>query len=180
MLRGHIPPNFATATSFRASAPYPPVEVEAPNLRYAQLLHQDTASAQGEFTAVTLYIYQSWLFDPVCGPAAKTMREIAIVEMHHLDLLSQVISLLGGDPTFSAVRNNRCIVWNGSMVNYCKNLPQMIRYDIRAEQEAIANYRRHIAFIKDRHIQALLERIIEDEEIHLAIFRQMLERLESV
>ena len=108
------------------------------------------------------------------------MREIAVVEMHHLDLLSQVISLLGGDPTFSAVRNNRCIVWNGSMVNYCKNLPQMIRYNIRAEQEAIANYRRHIAFIKDRQIQALLERIIEDEEIHLAIFRQMLERLESV
>ena len=175
MLCGNIPANLPAVNNFHASSPYPPAELERQNLRYAQILHQDTASAQGEFTAVTLYIYQSWLFDAVSPEAGKTMREVAIVEMHHLDLLSQVINLLGGDPTFSAVRNNRCVVWNGSMVNYCKSFSQMLRYNIKSEQEAVAAYRRHLALIKDVHIQALIERIIEDEEIHLSIFRQMLE-----
>ena len=32
-----------------------------------------------------------------------------------------------------------------------------------------------LTLIKDVHIQALIERIIEDEEVHLSIFRKMLE-----
>ena len=175
MLCGNIPADLPAVNHFHAPSPYPPVEVEGQNLRYAQILHQDTASAQGEFTAVNLYIYQSWLFDAVSPGAGKIMRELAIVEMHHLDLLSRVINLLGGDPTFSAVRNNRSIVWNGSMVHYCKSFPQMIRYNIKAEQEAVATYRRHLTLIKDVHIKALIERIIQDEEVHLSIFRKMLE-----
>ena len=42
---------------------------------------------------------------------------------------------------------------------------------------AIENYKKDIAVIKDIHIQALLSRIIEDEELHLQIFHELLSKL---
>lgn len=72
-------------------APYPPVAVREKNPFYAALLAEDFAAATGELTAIHQYVYQSWIF-------AQRRYDIARVEMLHLDILGQLITLLGCVP----------------------------------------------------------------------------------
>ena len=53
----------------------------------------------------------------------------------------------------------------------------MLIADIAREEGAIKKYREHIASIDDEFIKALLERIIEDELVHLNIFYYFLQNL---
>ena len=73
-----------------APEPYPPLEVEGPNPQYARLLGIDMAGGRGEMTSITQYLYHSWTL-PDFDNAAPTLRQIAQVEMHHLDMLGVLI-----------------------------------------------------------------------------------------
>lgn len=54
----------------------------------------------------------------------------------------------------------------------------MLEADIKAETDAIAEYRRILTCISNAALAALIERIIEDEELHLSEFRSMKEELD--
>ncbi|MBC8571172.1 ferritin-like domain-containing protein [Zongyangia hominis] len=158
-----------------APEPYPPIRVEKPNRRYAQMLSVDMASAKSEMTSITQYVYHSWVLHGTYGEAAHTLDRIAMVEMRHLDILGQLIVLLGGDPVYQSTRQNRRIVWNGAMVTYRKRFTQAIQDDIALEQAAIDLYTRQAAAILDPYVSTIIRRIIQDELIHLKIFRSLLE-----
>ena len=49
----------------------------------------------------------------------------------------------------------------------------MIRADIEAEKDAIGQYKRHIKMIGDDYVNAVLERIIKDEEYHIMILQSL-------
>jgi len=51
----------------------------------------------------------------------------------------------------------------------------MILADIEAEKAAINQYRMHIKVIKDECVNAVLERIIKDEEYHIMVLQALLE-----
>ncbi len=55
----------------------------------------------------------------------------------------------------------------------------MLKYNIRLEQNTILNYQRHIAMIDDPYVQRLLNRIIEDEVIHIQCFQTLLREYEK-
>jgi bacterioferritin len=95
------------------------------------------------------------------------LRGIAIVEMHHLELLGEYINRLGLYPTYSFYQGTRRMRWNSGFVCYGRNLRDMLDSDIAAETKAIEGYERDIRSIPDPVIQSLLRRIIEDEEIHV-------------
>lgn len=172
-LPAESPPAMETVT---APEPYPPIQVEKPNRRYAQMLGVDLASAKSEMTSITQYIYHGWVLHKAFAEAAHTIDRIAMVEMHHMDILGQLIVLLGGDPVYQSVRQNRRIVWNGNMVAYRKNFVQAIQDDIALEQAAIDTYTRQAAAILDPYVSTMIRRIIQDELIHLKIFRSLLEK----
>ena len=50
----------------------------------------------------------------------------------------------------------------------------MIRADIEAEKAAIEQYTMHIKMIKDEDVDAVLERIIKDEEYHIMLLKALL------
>ena len=50
----------------------------------------------------------------------------------------------------------------------------MLQADIEAEKAAIHQYRLHISMIQDDCINAVLNRIIHDEEYHIMILQQMI------
>ncbi|BCI60285.1 ferritin-like domain-containing protein [Solibaculum mannosilyticum] len=163
------------APRYAAPEPYPSIQVCGPNKKYAQMLKIDLACPQSELTAVTQYVYQSWQLDPKLSQVSNTMRHVAMVEMHHLDMLGQLIVLLGGNPTFSCRQQGRQIIWDGGMVTYCHDsLAQMMKENIAAEEFAIETYQRQIKCIDDPNIVAILQRIILDEKVHLEIFHQYL------
>ena len=160
--------------STAAKGEYPPIQIAEPNPQYSQLLAIDLASAQSELTSIMQYIYQSWRLYGPYQKVGEVMECIARVEMHHMEILGKLITLLGGNPKYMSVQHHCPTFWQADMVAYSGNLRQMIQEDIVLEQAAIDTYLRQFQIIKNPYIQAIIQRIIEDEKVHLAIFHKYL------
>lgn len=150
----------------KSNLPYPDIKVEKENIEYAKLLMYPYASMVSEDTATHLYMYQSFILDNNIG---KILENIAIVEMHHLEMLAKTINLLGLKPEYKS----NDIPWTSNYVNYTTNLKDILKINIEAETLAIKNYQNLIKVINDKYIKKMLERIIIDEEIHLKIFNDL-------
>lgn len=161
---------------FSDSAPYPAIQVEGPNAAYAKEMLDNIGSRDSEMTAISLYIYNSTILKAQKTEFSENFHHIAIVEMHHLDIFSQLALQLGADPRLWCRRSRGMTYWNPSYNEYPRALPQLIRYAQAGEEKAIAQYRRQSRLIQDPHIVAILERVIKDEELHLALFRKMLKQ----
>lgn len=162
------------STSTQALPPYPPIHPQK-NPYYARLLAEDYAGVQSELTAIAQYLYQSVLTQT--EPAlAKTLARIAQDEMHHLQILAKLIHALGGDPQYRA-RTNPTMghFWSGQNVCYQTSVPDLLFQDIQGEKAAIEGYRRRIACILDESVRQNLQRILLDEERHLALLTRLLQ-----
>lgn len=151
---------------YKSNLPYPDIKVEKENIEYAKLLMYPYASMVSEDTATHLYMYQSFILDDNIG---KILENIAIVEMHHLEMLAKTINLLGLKPEYKS----NDIPWTSNYINYTNNLKDILKINIEAETLAIKNYQNLIKVINDKYIKKMLERIIVDEEIHLKIFNDL-------
>ncbi|KUO52874.1 MAG: hypothetical protein APF76_14710 [Desulfitibacter sp. BRH_c19] len=154
--------------------PYPPIKVMEANPRYARILLESYAGNVSEMTAINLYLYHHYDSDDELPEFADIVEAVAIVEMHHLEILAKLIILLGGDPRY---HGSDGAWWSGRYVDYLTGEPCLqIHADIRAESAAITQYRQQIIAIDDPYVQAMLQRIIKDEQLHLAIFRKLLNK----
>lgn len=154
------------------SDPYPEPKVTQPNLYYASLLLEDYAGNASELTAINQYMHHHFMFDNKYEDLAELEECIAIIEMHHLELLAGTILLLGVDPKYRTITNNSQTFWDATYVFYGTDICDRLAADIAAEKQAIKKYRKHHYLIDDIHIKILLERIIKDEEYHLKLFTQ--------
>jgi len=95
--------------------------------------------------------------------------------MHHLEILGKLIYQLGNLPSFYTVDSNiECVIpWTSKNVNYATNLSTILLDNIAREMKAIKTYQKHIQEINDPYIKKILERIIEDEEVHIHCFEQI-------
>jgi len=153
-------------------APYPKIK-ESIEPETVKILKKDYAGQNGEFTAIAQYVFQHGRIKD--NPEfANSILKIAIVEMKHLDLLGDAIVALGGNPCF----NDNKYFWDASTVNYAPTFKEMIKANIYAESVAIVNYEKHINMIENPSVKALLDRIIEDEKLHLRFFEETLKSLE--
>lgn len=157
---------------YKSTLPYPALKVESKNIEYAKMLLHPYASMISKDTSTHLYLYQSFIVDE---EISETLKHIAIVEMHHLDMLARTINLLGLDPKYEVDDHP----WTAQYVKYNKNISQMMLTNIKNETLAIKNYRSLIKAIDDRYIKQLLRRIIIDEEIHLKIFNDIYNKVKD-
>lgn len=159
--------------------PYPEVKVEEKNPYYADLLSEDYAGRVSESSATFLYSYQHFNTFDSNVEFSKTIEEISVVEMKHLEMLGKTIKLLGKEPIYKTCEASRgdCIMWTASNIDYSSGLKDMLEIDIKAETEAIKTYENHKKIINDKHIKNMLERIILDEKRHLEIFRLLYDEL---
>lgn len=162
---------------FQLNVPYPEIKISEKIIQYARLLQDDYAGVISELTAINQYSYHHFITDDVDKETADTFAGIAVVEMHHLELLAQAIIKLGGDPLFRGSYSNGGQFWNGSYVKYAKGTRQILLEAIKSEQEAIAQYKKHISMIRDSGIRQLLERIILDEQYHITIINNLLNKV---
>lgn len=79
------------AILYAAPEPYPPIRVERPNPRYAQMLQANFASAGSELTSITQYTYHSLVLGRSAPEAADALHHISITEMHHLDIFGRLV-----------------------------------------------------------------------------------------
>lgn len=149
---------------------YPKLMNVRQNKRYAELLYNNFSGEAGELTAVTQYIYEHIELKKY-DSFSKILLSIAIEEMHHLDLIGDLIKKLGKKAYY--INNENCF-WNAKNVKYhFNNIYDMLSYNIETEKQAIIEYKQAIKYTQNKSIKNLLERIILDEQTHLEIFNRL-------
>ena len=170
--------DFASLRPVMVDLPYPPIQVEGQNLAYANLISMDYCGSVSEMTALTQYINNENRLSCNNCSVAKTLLGIAMSEMIHLQKLGELIFLLGGTVDFVArPHNGRPVMWTPECLKLPDQLKAMLLTDVEGEYAAINQYRMHIRMIKDAYVNAVLERIIKDEEYHIMLLQWMLKEL---
>ena len=165
---------------FKVNKPYPKIKVEEKNYYYANILLNDYSSNISELSAITQYIYQYFDKFNTNQEFSNIMQNIAKVEMFHLELLGKTIKLLGINPKFIFINKNlynNLTYWNSSFIDYNSNIKLMLKNNIIIEEKATENYKKDITIISDKYIKKLLNRIIEDEYLHIEIFKYLLNKV---
>ena len=98
----------------------------------------------------------------------------------HLQKLGELIYLLGGNVDYTAKTQNGCSqMWTPKFITIPENPRDMLIADIEAEKDAIRQYRMHMGMICDSSVNAVLERIIRDEEYHIILLQTLMDELEE-
>ncbi len=157
-----------------ADAPYPEIQVLGPDPKMGALILDNVGGSNSEISTVALYVYNHFISNEEFKKVANIFKRIAIVEMRHLDIFSELSLALGVEPRFWTIQNERFRYWTPSYVNYALDLKTMIHRALNGELAAIEKYQQQIAVTNDPNIVANLQRVILDEELHADIFRQMI------
>lgn len=155
---------------------YPPVRVKERNQFYANLLMVDYCGSVSELTAITQYVHGESCVSCESCAQARTLIGIAMAEMIHLQKLAELIVLLGGSISFAVpTRNGRPQMWTPEYVNLSNGISRIISSNIEAERAAISQYEQHMRMIEDECVNAVLARIVQDEEYHIMLLQMMQE-----
>ncbi|MEM2935767.1 MAG: ferritin-like domain-containing protein [Candidatus Bathyarchaeia archaeon] len=115
------------------------------------------------------YMWQHVLVTGIKGAAVENIfREIAITEMKHAEKIAERLAYLGGTPTTKP-----------DPIFIGGNLEEMIKNDVKAEEEAVALYKQTIKVADeegDITTKRLFEEILGHEEDHLDTFTKLLEK----
>ncbi len=152
----------------KADKPYPSLTGITENCQVLRLISPAYAGRKGELTATLQYVYQS-IYLGECGKEklSRLLLDIAVTEMHHIQILGALITRLGAPPLFTSCPPYPEGFYSASCVNYAKSPEAILSADIRGEREAISEYKRLLYCLNDEKIGAVISRIIEDEQVHL-------------
>lgn len=154
--------------------PYPAIRVKEKNTAYANLLSIDYCGAVSELSAIAQYINNENRISAEYCSLGKTILGIGMAEMMHLQKLGELICLLGGNVDYTArFQNGRQKMWTPEYLELPQNIRKMIMADIEAERDAISQYKMHMKMINDEYINAVLARIVKDEEYHIMILQSL-------
>ena len=160
----------------KINLPYPKIQVKSQNKKYAKILSTDFCGKISEFTAISQYINHELRLDNKYSNASKTLLSISKIEMIHMQIIGEIIILLGGSPNYCFYDYDSYNFWTPQYVEYGTNYVNMILLDINSEYKAIKQYEDHINAINDNYIKAILERIIKDEKYHIELLTELLDQ----
>lgn len=156
------------------SSPYPEVRVSGENRQFGEQLCSAVGGSSGEFGTVSEYVYQSVIFEQSHPEISRIFAKLAKVEMHHLRMISELVNKLGADPVYGWYSGNEPVYWNGSSVNYTRELQTALIHDLNGEQKAYASYISLARQSGDRYVFAVLTRIALDEMIHTSLLKSII------
>jgi bacterioferritin len=163
--------------AYHVNKPYP-VPVNLPrNPQQGALLSLAYAGRDSEMTALSQYVVHHETCSDTDPQISKDILQIGIIEMFHLDMLGSCMKQLGVGVNL-AVQNGRSLqFWSTQNIKYGCNLRDRIAIDIQSEAACIAQYQQIIRRMPNDAINALLQRIIDDEELHIKLFENMLTKI---
>lgn len=156
---------------------YPDIAIMEKNKSYAEMLTEDLAAPKSEMTTVHQYLFQAWnIEEPYCT-IQNVMERVSQVEIHHFNIIGQLITLLGGKASCRVIEKDGPVIWNGSMVNYTTKIKEMMENNMEAERGAADTYWEQSKKVKDPYLSKMLERLAWDEQLHFELFRNFLVQL---
>jgi len=120
-----------------------------------------------ELGAILQYMSQHYaLADADYGQVAAPVKQIAIDEMRHAEMLAERICELGGVP----------VTEPGAKRQKSQTIGEAMDYDLEQEEKAIQEYNLHLQVCRDSFdsISAkLFEQILREEQLHLNYFQNI-------
>jgi bacterioferritin len=169
-------PMDADMSPYHLPDPYP-VPVNLPQNSYeSSLLSIAYAGVNSEMTALSQYVVHHETCAGTNPDISHDILQIGIIEMFHLDMLGSCIKQLGGSVDLIN-RYGKPQYWTSKNVKYGSDLISRLKIDIQSENDCINSYRRIISLLKNQALIDLLARIIADEELHITLFNQMIDKL---
>ena len=157
-----------------SSGELPNVIADRPSAKIVGLLKDVSFSKCSEQTALSTYLYQSWITFPQYPNLSRSLEQISMVEMRHLDALAKAIVTFGGKPNFS---NSNGAYWSAAYLNQTSDPLCFLRKNIEAEKHGITKYRDLQNQITNESLTSLIDRIIADELLHIQVFERYLDTL---
>jgi len=138
-------------------------------LTSAKLLEMLNEAIARELQVSIQYMWQHVQWKGVEGYAVSDeFKKIAIAEMKHAEKIAERLWYLGGKPTTKP-----------NPINVGDELKEMIGFDVKAEEEAIAMYKQIMDVAEkegDVATREIFEEIEEEEEEHHDFFTGLLEK----
>ena len=131
--------------------------------RVAQILNW---GIEHEYTVILQYLFHRYM--ATSEDVKKEMEDQAINEMQHLGWLSEEMVDGGGTPRIEHTK-----------VDQSTKAADMLRADIKIEQEVAAEYDRAAKEVEDPGLKDLLIRIRDHEIYHADLFRDLLKQEEE-
>jgi len=135
-----------------------------------QLLEMLNKAIAREIQVSIQYMWQHVQWSGVKGFAVQSeLKQIGVTEMKHAEKIAERLFYLGGTPTTKP-----------DPINVGKTLKEMIRQDIKDEENAIKLYKQIIEMAQkegDTTTAFIFKQILEDEEDHHDTFTTMYEDL---
>ena len=160
---------------FTAGKDYPEIVGAKPCERTVRLLYDLRSGRESELTAILQYIYQNEVLAKCNKEVAFILEKIAIVEMHHLELLGDAIIAFGGKPCYI---DSDGFDYNTSSVAYYTDLRSILEKDIKDEEFAVQAYRHTAQMVDNESLRELLNAIADDECVHIKILTALLDDLD--
>ena len=161
---------------FSAPEPYPKIEVTRPDTAFAKKLLFAFASERSEMTATANYYYRSVVLQNKNKALSQMMRSLAEVEQKHLEILANLVFLLGYDPKIRTAKNNTPTFWNAECLDYKKDAQSILENSIKEEQNAYKTYIFLSRQAKDPRMSRILYRLSLDEKLHVQLLKKELEK----
>ncbi len=119
-----------------------------------------------EYTVILQYMFQSYM--ATNKETKKQLEDQAINEMQHLGWLAEEMVSGGGSPRVEHTRVDRST-----------EPADMLKADIKIEQEVAAEYDRAAKKMKDPDLKELMLRLRDHEKYHTEVFNDLLKEEES-
>ena len=153
--------------------PYPSTDNLTEDVRSGQIISFAYATLRGEITATLQYVYHHFYFGEIDDTDAEILMAIAKAEMMHIDILGTAMLKLGVSPRFVQVPNSNNF-YSTCAVSQSTTPQKMLMDDIQSELNAIADYQKMLFILKNEQVEAIIQRIILDEQLHVEKFKEML------
>ena len=155
--------------------PYPSTDTLEKDVRSGQIISFAYATLHGELTAILQYVYHHFYFGEIEKTDAEILMAIAEAEMMHLDILGKAMLKLGVSPKYVQIPNTSNY-YSTCTVSQSKTPQKMIMDDIQGELTAIADYQKMLFILKNEQVEAIIQRIILDEQLHVEKLKEMLQK----
>jgi len=170
-----------------------PVKVSGPDPTFAAMLVEQHGGPNGELSACTQYLNQA------VGCKDQMIKDLLLdigtEELNHLELISEAIKLLLGDPTINSINqaptlelaggggamyvNSSGHTWTADFVSSVGDVVANLHSNVAAELKAKAVYQRLHQRATDPGVKDLIDFLISREEAHAQLFMRALEKVQN-
>ena len=98
--------------------------------------------------------------------------------MRHIELLGKAMYSLGVTPVYTRYPNSRNY-FDTSCVSQSVTLQKILMDDLKSELEAIAEYKKMLLVLRNEQVEALVERIILDEQLHVETLKGLMQKADT-